>query len=742
MTISVNRVTGIVAVFMCITGAAMAASVASSPVFVLDTRQHIMPGEGVSASFAMDTRGIQIITREAVSNSFALDTRGVARFVLSSIDLPDWNNLTHAQSTVPYTHIPAPVLQRWDGSQYVAAGAIPSGAQVYVIAHGWNFPLALLQADLDWMEEMARALKQRDPGAVILRWNWESDASAILPPTAEAKTQGTVLASRLEGAGILQASHVHFIGFSLGSSVCTHALKPFAQATSGPPFEARLTLLDPPESLAVATAGLFKKSGRVRLQKTVAFLHGQGVKVDCYTTEFGVIYNDGHSFYLNGVADVRDTPSAIPLWNAYRDHVMAPWWFIASIKQGPISQLPQTPLADYFHYLKNDPDYFWDSVGMSGFNFEFGAANSSAVWEPFKVGWAYIGRAEPPLLPPFDALGFFLHVPLVNFSADGTVLYIPRHQAEIDRRTPIPPVTRWTAILGYQPYKFVQHGTKNLKDFDSIYVPLTVRTKLDDFDAWSANGEALMRNGEMHLYAAPTTYIHRVLDVPANADVMQFQYRFDEPLEDDWLSVYINDQPVSWLFPEPGLDGEPLLTPWIDVSEWAGQSVELVFLLRRADEAPDDYEAHVALWGLELYEEEISYWNQDSDGDGLTNFEEEYYGTDPNSPDTDGDGMPDGWEVQYGLDPLDPADADVDMNGDGRTNLEAYLAGEPPNLPLEEQPVHGDVNGDGKVDAVDIQLVINAVLDIITLPTADINRDGAVNAVDVQLVINAALNVN
>ena len=61
---------------------------------------------------------------------------------------------------------------------------------------------------------------------------------------------------------------------------------------------------------------------------------------------------------------------------------------------------------------------------------------------------------------------------------------------------------------------------------------------------------------------------------------------------------------------------------------------------------------------------------------------------------------------------------------------------------FEEENVHGDVNGDGKVDAVDIQLVINAVLDIITLPTADINRDGAVNAVDVQLVINAALNVN
>jgi chromosome segregation ATPase len=45
----------------------------------------------------------------------------------------------------------------------------------------------------------------------------------------------------------------------------------------------------------------------------------------------------------------------------------------------------------------------------------------------------------------------------------------------------------------------------------------------------------------------------------------------------------------------------------------------------------------------------------DSDGDGLTDEEEEYYGTDPNNPDTDGDGYSDGEEVKNGYDPLVPA---------------------------------------------------------------------------------------
>ena len=52
-----------------------------------------------------------------------------------------------------------------------------------------------------------------------------------------------------------------------------------------------------------------------------------------------------------------------------------------------------------------------------------------------------------------------------------------------------------------------------------------------------------------------------------------------------------------------------------------------------------------------------------------------------------------------------------------------------------------DVNLSGKVDASDIQLVINRVLGIDTEWNCDINNSGAVDAVDVQLVINAVLGI-
>ena len=51
----------------------------------------------------------------------------------------------------------------------------------------------------------------------------------------------------------------------------------------------------------------------------------------------------------------------------------------------------------------------------------------------------------------------------------------------------------------------------------------------------------------------------------------------------------------------------------------------------------------------------------------------------------------------------------------------------------------GDVNFSGNVDAIDVQMTINAALGLAGIYSCDINRNFAVDAIDVQLVINAAL---
>ncbi|MES2920022.1 MAG: hypothetical protein V4819_00645 [Verrucomicrobiota bacterium] len=67
--------------------------------------------------------------------------------------------------------------------------------------------------------------------------------------------------------------------------------------------------------------------------------------------------------------------------------------------------------------------------------------------------------------------------------------------------------------------------------------------------------------------------------------------------------------------------------------------------------------------------------------------------------DTDEDGLPDRWEVAAGLNPDEPADAGVDSDGDGLTNLQEFLA--------KTDPQDKDTSDDGLSDKFAIDLGLN-----------------------------------
>ena len=60
-----------------------------------------------------------------------------------------------------------------------------------------------------------------------------------------------------------------------------------------------------------------------------------------------------------------------------------------------------------------------------------------------------------------------------------------------------------------------------------------------------------------------------------------------------------------------------------------------------------------------------------------------------------------------------------------------------------EEPAEGDLNGDGGVDVLDVQLCVNvflgATLDPAIVARADVNTDGAVDVLDVQRIANIVL---
>jgi alpha-tubulin suppressor-like RCC1 family protein len=74
----------------------------------------------------------------------------------------------------------------------------------------------------------------------------------------------------------------------------------------------------------------------------------------------------------------------------------------------------------------------------------------------------------------------------------------------------------------------------------------------------------------------------------------------------------------------------------------------------------------------------------DADGDGLSNYDEFSWGTDPYKTDSDGDDLPDGWEVMYGTYP-NSKNAELDSDGDGWSNLAEWMAGTHPKL-WDSQP--------------------------------------------------------
>jgi len=83
-----------------------------------------------------------------------------------------------------------------------------------------------------------------------------------------------------------------------------------------------------------------------------------------------------------------------------------------------------------------------------------------------------------------------------------------------------------------------------------------------------------------------------------------------------------------------------------------------------------------------------SQWKIDSDGDGLTNGQELYYGTDSNNPDSNGDGVLDGVALHLGLDPNN-----LDPDGDTLTNAQEAVLG--------TNPLLWDTDGDGIPDHLD-----------------------------------------
>lgn len=124
----------------------------------------------------------------------------------------------------------------------------------------------------------------------------------------------------------------------------------------------------------------------------------------------------------------------------------------------------------------------------------------------------------------------------------------------------------------------------------------------------------------------------------------------------------------------------------------------------------------------------------DSDGDTLSNRVEALLGTNALDPDTDNDTIDDGLEVANNLDPLNASDAQEDADNDGLSNAQEVNT-------YRTNPRDTDSDNDGDSDGAEVAAGSNPLGGNGITPFGDVDGDGEITAIDVQLVINAALGI-
>ena len=139
------------------------------------------------------------------------------------------------------------------------------------------------------------------------------------------------------------------------------------------------------------------------------------------------------------------------------------------------------------------------------------------------------------------------------------------------------------------------------------------------------------------------------------------------------------------------------------VTDGGGYTLDRTLLIEVADDTGEDFDGD----GLTQAQEDAfgsSDLSTDSDGDGLGDSDEvNIHGSSPARADTDGDGLNDGDEVSFSYDPTNPdSDGDGTPDGlddsdeDGLTAIEEIAAG--------SSPLKDDTDGDGLKDGVEVDL--------------------------------------
>ncbi len=233
----------------------------------------------------------------------------------------------YSAAQAPSELSPVERIGRWDGEGFraVTPGSVPA-SHLYVLVHGWAPGWSEAVADeptlrawvaeddqgrafQPWFEELAVAITEADPYAVVIAYSWLDDAASIpfffagRRVMAHTDLHGRWLAEAIEGVeapGFAEDhGRVHLIGHSYGARVAAMAARELDRAP------AQLTMFDAPENLITYMTG--SQAGIHQMLRDLPIGRGEGqVFVENYISMMGQHLHTWAG--LEGVVDVYLRP--------------------------------------------------------------------------------------------------------------------------------------------------------------------------------------------------------------------------------------------------------------------------------------------------------------------------------------------------------------------------------------------------------------------------------------------------
>ena len=483
-----------------------------------------------------------------------------------------------------------------------------------VLTHGWKSdPTA-------WAQVLAFQVKTRLGLQVpnIIAWDWSIDAAALIPPIDRTPPQGLLLGQALQqwlGTGYNR--HVHFIGHSLGTIVNKYACDyVHGMLDRGNPAAAwnkevtlpHITLLDEAEAASIAGNKVLTKTAIAWVLSNATTAIATAITeakkdwknpiphsakwIDNYISAFGIQHEEAVNVCLLAPT-VSQSAVTWPWGGLDTAHAYAHLWYRNTISpSGPAPVVgfgsskwiaptfPPTSPANgsvwYENLATTDPlDLTSDPSVLAA----IGIPISNCSFPAFTVvPILAAGTASSLADATGNAVisGYHTGVQWVKGTASNVVHKVGAVTTEVGEKIGL----GWDAAMDFESdvLNAVNQDLRIVSPLSSSVFKLLLRTQLAPM-APTANG--LAADGTQQAPAAPTAgqpaYAWITVAVPADAEMMAFDFTVTGDPVEDKIACAINDQNVFTLPAKFAPDGKPVSTDMIDVSAYAGQSIELFF---------------------------------------------------------------------------------------------------------------------------------------------------------------------